>query len=55
MVRGEAGVTVPPDGPNWRDHPAELDQLCDEGARRLYGPQPEHRDIRTLEPPEEYL
>lgn len=51
----EAAVTTPPDQPNWRDQPAELDRLCDAGARQLHGPDSERRDIRTLNPPEEYL
>jgi hypothetical protein len=51
----EAAVTTLPGQPNWRDEPEALDRLCDAGARQLHGPDRERRDIRTLNPPEEYL
>lgn len=49
-------MTAPPDcDPNWRDDPAELDQLCEEGARDLYGGWIPYRDTVTIHPLREYL
>ena len=49
-------MTAPPDcDPNWRDDPDQLDQLCEEGARDLYGAQAGYRDTVTIHPPREYL
>jgi hypothetical protein len=41
--------------PNWRDEPEALDRLCDAGAQQLHGPDGQRRDIRTINPPPEYL
>jgi hypothetical protein len=41
--------------PNWRDNPAALDRLCQQGARELHGEQAEARDTDTIEPKGDYL
>jgi hypothetical protein len=42
--------------PNWRDNPAELDRLCDAGARDLHGnTATQTRRIATVTASEEYL
>jgi len=48
-------VTAPPAGPNWRDNPDAVAELCDQGARDLHGPQPDPRDIETVDTRGEYL
>lgn len=41
--------------PNWRNHPDQLDRLCQAGARELHGQQAVERDTDTIQPPQEYL
>jgi hypothetical protein len=41
--------------PNWRDAPAELDRLCDAGARDLHGEYAPPRDTETVTTTGDYL
>ena len=47
--------TEPCDHPNWRDQPDELDALCEDGARQLYGPAVATRDVDTVDLQGRYL
>lgn len=35
--------------PNWRDSPAALNRLCEQGAQDRNGTRPEPRDIQTID------
>lgn len=49
------GEPPAPAHPNWRDQPADLDQLCQLGAELLHGPAVTARDVETITPTGSYL